>query len=51
MNGREFVKELGKKARRKFAICLSDRKVGSSESFPSDCLSKTQVTANTYGEV
>ena len=26
MNGREFVKELGKKARRKFAICLSSRR-------------------------
>ena len=28
MNGRAFVKELGKKARRKFAICLA----GSQES-------------------
>ena len=47
-NGRTFVKELGKKSRRKFARCLSRRKAGRSESIPSDCLSKTQVSANTY---
>ena len=47
-NGRVFVKELGKKARRKFAICLAGslRRVGRSESFPSDCLPKTQLSAN-----
>ena len=45
-NGRVFVKELGKKARRKFAICLAIRKGGRSESFPSDCLPKTQLSAN-----
>ena len=47
-NGRVFVKELGKKARRKFAICLagSTCRVGRSESFPSDCLPKTQLSAN-----
>ena len=51
VNGRTFVKELGKKARRKFAICLARRKTGRSESFPSDCLPKTQVSANPQGEV
>jgi hypothetical protein len=46
MNGRAFVKELGKKARRKFAICLAIRKGGRSESIPTDCLPKTQLSAN-----
>jgi hypothetical protein len=31
MNGRAFVKELGKKARRKFAICPADSTLSSSK--------------------
>ena len=31
MNGRAFVKELGKKARRKFAICLPGSSLSPSE--------------------
>lgn len=42
MNGRAFVKELGKKARRKFAICLSGSPLNSS-------MKKYQSIAGTLG--
>ena len=40
------------KSRRKFAICLALREIeGLQQKIPSDCLSKTQVPANSQEDV
>ena len=51
VNGRTIFKELGKKARRIFGRCRASSNRGRSERLSSDCLSKTQGSANLKGEV
>ncbi len=50
-NGRTIFKELGKQARRIFGRCRALSNQGRSERLSSDCLTKTQGSANPKGEV
>ena len=52
VNGRTIFKELGKKARRIFGRCRAPDLIGGRSERPSsDCLTKTQGSANPKGEV